>query len=350
MIFSPYLYFSFVLVCLFAILEVAKNFKHSLLLKTQFIGLLSFAGVVNLFLFKGSLSELELSVVRLLIDIMPMFVLNIALVLYAYKLPSWVFIVEGSAVLIGTFLILFTTNSPTSSFLLRTHTFNFYAVASTANKYMYSYRILLLGGYFLIFSGFIIKTTFFDYQKNQFYTPLRFWTTVMILIFLFFIFENTLPIHEYTKGVYSTHILPVFLALGVLYRPESINIPWYHYDLASGIKKVEISKDSFEIAFYSSKFYLKEKANIENLSIELDSDKIVVTAFIKKNTGLGFADLMNKSRVDYLVSLLKEGQHHEFTIEALAKMSGFGSRQTMYKAFAKFKKQSPTDFIESLNH
>jgi AraC-like DNA-binding protein len=59
---------------------------------------------------------------------------------------------------------------------------------------------------------------------------------------------------------------------------------------------------------------------------------------------------LNKSRVDYLVELLREGKHEEYTIEALAKMSGFGSRQTMYKAFAKFRNQSPTDFIDSLKH
>jgi AraC-like DNA-binding protein len=173
---------------------------------------------------------------------------------------------------------------------------------------------------------------------------------VCYLGFLLYIFENTLPIHAYTKGVYSTHVLPIYLLLGILYRPHSINAPWYQFDDLSDINKVEISKDNFEVAFYTSHFYLKEKASIENLSIDLDSNKIIVTAFIKKNTGLGFADLINKSRVDYLVELLREGKHEDYTIEALAKMSGFGSRQTMYKAFAKFRNQSPTDFIDSLKH
>ena len=179
---------------------------------------------------------------------------------------------------------------------------------------------------------------------------MRFWTSIMILGFLLYIFENTLPIHEYTKGVYSTHVLPIYLLLGILYRPHSINAPWYQFDDLSDINKVEISKDNFEIAFYTSEFYLKEKASIETLSVDLDSDKIIVTAFIKKNTGLGFADLINKSRVEHLVQQFRAGKHEEFTIEALAKMSGFGSRQTMYKAFAKFRHQSPTDFIDSLKH
>ena len=348
MSFAPYLYFSFVSIAIFSILEVAKNFRHSSLLKTQFIGLLTFASIVNLFLFKGHISELELSIVRLIIDIMPMFVINIALILYAYKIPAWIFIGEGFTALVGS-LLVYIYATPNTTYFIHTDAFQFYAVASTTNLYIKIFRILLLSAYFLFFCSFMIKTNFFEPHKNQFYAPLRFWTSLMILGFLLYIFENTLPIHEYTNGMYSTHILPVFLVLGVLYRPHSINAPWYHYDL-SDVNKVEISKDNFEIAFYTSHFYLKEKASIENLSIELDTNKIIVTAFIKQNTGLGFADLLNKSRIDYLVDLLKQGKHEEYTIEALAKMSGFGSRQTMYKAFAKFKKQSPTDFIDSLKH
>ena len=105
MSFAPYLYFSFVLVSIFLILEVTKNFKHSLLLKIQFIGALTFAIVINLFLFKGPLTEIELSIVTLVIDLMPMFVLNIALILYAYKIPAWVFIVEASVGIIGGVLV-----------------------------------------------------------------------------------------------------------------------------------------------------------------------------------------------------------------------------------------------------
>lgn len=348
MSFEPYLYFSFVFISVFSILEVTKNFKHSLLLKIQFVGLLTFASIINLFLFKGQLSGIELSIVRLLIDLMPIFVLNIALILYAYKIPTWIFFIECTTSIIGIALVFFNA-APTNTYLIDSETFHFYAVASTTNSVLQIFRVLILGGYMFIFLGFIFKTYYIDRKKNHFFTPLRFWTTIMILGFLLYIFENIFPIHLYTKGVYSTHILPVYMVLGILYRPQSINAPWYRYDL-SDVNKVEISKDNFEIAFYTSHFYLKEKASIENLSIDLDSNKIIVTAFIKKNTGLGFADLLNKSRVDYLVELLKQGKHEDYTIEALAKMSGFGSRQTMYKAFAKFKKQSPTDYIDSLKH
>ena len=349
MSFDPYLYFSFVLVSIFSILEVTKNFKHSVLLKTQFIGLLTFASAINLFLFKGPLTEVELSIVRLLIDLMPIFVLNIALILYAYKIPTWLFIVEIVAGIIGAVLVgLFTSNTPSN--FNHSESLNLYTIAATKNWYIKIFRMLLLSAYLLFFVGFITKSTFFEQQKNQFFKPLRFWIILMILGFVLYIVENTLPIHVYTKGVYSTHVLPIYLLLGILYRPQSINAAWYQFDDLSSINKVEISKDNFEIAFYASHFYLKEKASIENLSVDLDSNKIIVTAFIKKNTGLGFADLINKSRVDYLVELLREGKHEDYTIEALAKMSGFGSRQTMYKAFAKFRNQSPTDFIESLKH
>ena len=128
MSFSPHLYFSFVIVSIFAVLEVTKNFKHSLLLKIQFIGLLTFASVINLFLFKGSLTEIELSIVRLLIDLMPMFVLNIALLLYVYKIPSWLFITEIGVCIFGGGLVAFFTslalNNPDHS-----EGFYFYSIA-----------------------------------------------------------------------------------------------------------------------------------------------------------------------------------------------------------------------------
>ena len=166
MSFSPYLYFSFVFVSIFSILEITKNFKHSVLLKIQFIGLLTFASIVNLFLFKGRLSELELSIVRLLIDIMPMFVLNIALILYAYKIPTWVFIGEGITAVLGSVLVYMYATTNTTYFL-HTDAFQFYAVASTSNFYLKIFRKLLLATYSIFFCGFIVKTSFFEHQKKS---------------------------------------------------------------------------------------------------------------------------------------------------------------------------------------
>ena len=348
MSFAPYLYFSFVFIAVFSILEVAKNFKHSVLLKIQFILLLILASVVNVLLFKGQLSNIEISVVRLLLDCMPLLVLNTALILYAYQINTWVFIIEGLLVILGAVLVFIFGNVGVET-SASWAPFQFYTLASTSALPILIFRIGLLVLYTICFSLFILKTMFFHKQKTQFFGPLRIWTTLMILAFILYIIENALPVHTYTQGIYSTQILPIYVMLGILLRPKSINSPWYHYSL-SEVNKIELSKEKFEIAFYTNHFYLKEKASIENLSIDLDSNKIIVTAFIKQNTGLGFADLLNKSRVDYLVELLKQGKHEEYTIEALAKMAGFGSRQTMYKAFAKFKKQSPTDYIDALKH
>jgi AraC-like DNA-binding protein len=346
MSFAPYLYFSFIFIAIFSIVEVSKNFSHSVLLKIQFILLLVLPTVVNMLLFKGQLSNIEISIVRLLLDCMPFLVLNIVLILYVYQIAIWVFIVEGLLAIIGAVLVFFygKIGVANTEELMQ---FKFYTIASTNPLPILIYRIALLLLSAVCFILLFLKISFFEKQKTHFFGPLRIWTTLMILAFILYIIENTLPVHTYTHGIYSTQILPIYVMLGILLRPKSINSPWYQYTLG-GINKVELSKDDFEIAFYTNHFYLKDNASIENLAGQLDANKISVTAFIKKNTGLGFADLLNKSRVDYLVDLLKKRKHEEYTIEALAKMSGFGSRQTMYKAFAKFKKQSPTDFIDTL--
>jgi YesN/AraC family two-component response regulator len=63
---------------------------------------------------------------------------------------------------------------------------------------------------------------------------------------------------------------------------------------------------------------------------------------------LTFIDLVNKSRVDYFVDIIKLNDFSVFTIEALAHKSGFGSRQNLYKSFKKFHGGTPSDLIRSI--
>ena len=167
MSFAPYLYFSFVFIAVFSILEVAKNFSHSVLLKGQFIVLLVLGSVVNAFLFRGQLSNLEISVVRLILDSMPLLVLNIALILYAYQIATWVFIVEGLLVILGAVLVFLygdvgvETNADWVPF-------KFYTIASTSSIPLLIYRIGLHLLYFIFFIIFFLKISFLFFNLTNF--------------------------------------------------------------------------------------------------------------------------------------------------------------------------------------
>ena len=63
-----------------------------------------------------------------------------------------------------------------------------------------------------------------------------------------------------------------------------------------------------------------------------------------------FSNLVNKSRVDYFIELVRSPKYTNYSIDALAKEAGFNSRHHLYKPFRKFHGGTPSDFISSINN
>ena len=107
--------------------------------------------------------------------------------------------------------------------------------------------------------------------------------------------------------------------------------------------------EKFHQVFYEEHFFLNPAANLEGLAIALNFEKEDIVSFVAKQEELSFPDFLQKSRVDYLVELLKIKDNQAFTFDALAEMAGLGTRQAMYLAFKKVKNCSPTEFIHSIS-
>jgi YesN/AraC family two-component response regulator len=63
---------------------------------------------------------------------------------------------------------------------------------------------------------------------------------------------------------------------------------------------------------------------------------------------MNFSDLINKSRIDYFINLIKSQKYKDYTIDALSEMTGFGTRQTLYRNFKKFHGGKPTDLFRDM--
>jgi AraC-like DNA-binding protein len=107
--------------------------------------------------------------------------------------------------------------------------------------------------------------------------------------------------------------------------------------------------EKFHQVFYEEHFFLNPAANLEGLAIALNFDKEDIISFVAKQEAVSFPDFLQKSRVNYLVELLKIKDNQLFTFDALAEMAGLGTRQAMYLAFKKVKNCSPTEFIHSIS-
>jgi AraC-like DNA-binding protein len=69
-----------------------------------------------------------------------------------------------------------------------------------------------------------------------------------------------------------------------------------------------------------------------------------------KHYDMSFANLVNKSRVNYFIELVKSPKYKHYSIDALAIEAGFNSRHHLYKPFKKFHGGTPSDFIHSINN
>jgi AraC-like DNA-binding protein len=144
-----------------------------------------------------------------------------------------------------------------------------------------------------------------------------------------------------------------FYLLIILFRPKMMNQTDFKFSLIGIFKKLTAQVVPFNIfieVFFTEKYFLNSLATLEDLSQKTNVSPDTLNEFLILNYGIGYTDLVNKHRVDYFIALIKKGEFIQYTIEALAIQSGFGSRQSLQKAFKKFHGGTPSDFIGSIQH
>jgi len=92
----------------------------------------------------------------------------------------------------------------------------------------------------------------------------------------------------------------------------------------------------------SSETWRNPDTTIETLSEEIGTNRIYAARCIREHTGMAFNDYLNKKRVDYIASQLRENPLRDH--KSLYFDVGYRSRQTAYRNFVKFEGCSPTEY------
>jgi AraC-like DNA-binding protein len=176
---------------------------------------------------------------------------------------------------------------------------------------------------------------------------------MVIFTQLIFIAISTIFNFSNEYNTYIRILLGLALLLIILYRPNFINkngskisfgILFNRQDFSTEIKEVD-----FNYHFFTN-FYFKQKtADLQELSNILGVNKDILFKFIYFNYSMSFEELLNKSRVDYFVEIIKEPKYKNYTVEALALEVGFSSRQRFYQPFKKYHGGNPSDLIDIVN-
>ena len=211
-----------------------------------------------------------------------------------------------------------------------------------------------------IFTSFILVIDLYYkiYKKystnNLYFKQLIKWTFVLIIVFsitLIVFILNIIYAHLETLVYLTKGLAHITTLLYILYRPDFLNRTKLKVSLNDtfNFKSVQDLKLSeFTGHFFHKTYYLNSEANIKELAENIGTYEILLQDYIKEQYGMTFTELVNKSRVDYFVSLVNSKNYHHYTIEALSVMCGFNSRQNLQKAFKTYHGGTPSDLIKSV--
>jgi len=217
------------------------------------------------------------------------------------------------------------------------------------NKYVYR-SVFFITGLLLVNLFYFFKLLKSYNSENIYFKQLRFWTywfisTVFVtwLINQLFLFSY-IPKELVKIGVLICHFTFIML---IFYRPRFLNHSNLAIVLDGSFKNISksFSQDDFVKLFFIRIYYLNKSAELDDFCISNKINEEEVKDLIINFYKLSFSDLVNKSRVEYFINLIKTGDNAKLSLESLAQMSGFNSRQHLYKWFKKFHGGSPSDLL-----
>ena len=207
---------------------------------------------------------------------------------------------------------------------------------------------------FNLFCLYYIYNILFKFSfKNIYFKRVQVWTfsffmvivTQLVIIVFTMIFKIPSDFKSYITTVYALALL-----LTILYRPSFINkngskisfgFLFNRNDFSSDIKEVD-----FNFHFYTNLYYKNKTADITEFSNIMGVSKDIMFNYIYFTYSMSFDELVNKSRVEYFVEIIKESKYKNYTVEALAMEVGFNSRQRFYQPFKKYHGGNPSDLID----
>jgi len=211
---------------------------------------------------------------------------------------------------------------------------------------------------FNLFSLYYIYNILFKFSfKNIYIKKIQYWMLSFFMIISFqlmLIFLYTfLDIPNHFK-IFVSIVFSLVLVLIILYRPSFINKNGTKISLGYLFNqndfKTAINEIDFNFHFFTNFYYKNKKANIVEFSNLMKVDNDIIHNYIYFTYSMSFDELVNKSRVEHFVEMIKEPKYKNFTVEALAMEVGFSSRQRFYQPFKKYHGGNPSDLINILNN
>jgi AraC-like DNA-binding protein len=349
------LYFSLTVFSIIVLADLLIKFKRPLLLKLYFVALVLSVGLLSIFyssdsvlvlLFQMSLKSLIS--ITLLYIFFSLYIANLKWLIHVYSvfIISFILLLFYHIIHINGYNVFNLSFDEIGKLNFKGFKFPVYIFICRMLLHVSFFGIMLYVWYFI---NYRIK------QKNIYFDKIKIWSSVTIAIVILSLILNTyVPI--YKEKTILAHIISLFinynLLLLVFYRPGFLNRS--ALKIAFGEKfnqesTYDISTDDFIKEFFTNLYFTDSEASLENLAKKMGINSNDLYRFVYNNYSMSFNDLVNKNRVAYFLDIVHNEQYKNYTIDALAKVVGFSSRQHLYKPFKKFHGGNPSDIIDAIN-
>jgi len=265
----------------------------------------------------------------------------------SYAHPSWRFKTQTLLVLLIPFLF-FTEGC----LQLLNIPFGWYSLINDSLLYLDVWMALFfISG--ILFSGICVRDQLEFKRQKQGKRILKWFNLILLILYVTYA-----SIYVFIRKDYafwfecSLVILSEIFVFVLVYRVfafQSLNklvdTTKYHSESIPDRQRKEIL-EQLEKAMTDERLFLDQKLTLGKLSETLSVSQNKLSLLFADHYKTNFYAFVNKYRVMYVAELLKKDDASNYTISALAEMSGFNSKTTFYKVFKETFGCTPSDFIK----
>lgn len=205
----------------------------------------------------------------------------------------------------------------------------------------------------------------YEVQTKQVLNWLRDFTisiTISAISFVFFVVLMQMNNDSLINSIFS-NISSLMFAISffiitsyLLFRPSVLyGFPFVNYqEKKLNQKEVNLNGYESEIVritnyFKVKKPYIKNNLSINEVAMAIEIPARDVSFIINNHFQQRFSDFVNMHRIQHFINEVENGNLNKFTIEFIAKASGFSSITTFNRAFKKTYTISPSEYLQQLN-
>jgi AraC-like DNA-binding protein len=345
------LYFSVAFIAFIVFVDILVKFKNAPDLKFYFLLLTFSIGMVGLI---NALFAIDyVFYVSVFKSLFVFSALNILTTLY---FPKYKYRTLGFSLFILGFSILFMLLN--NKFISSTPFLDVLLVQSVDSHLNIELKPVLTLIRFFIISTITLHVLYFWYVvynksnlNNIYFTKIKQWTWYIMALMVFMLIAN-IAITFSDNRPFWINCLTVFMLFSVLLfvlkRPAFIDKSAKKVALGHKFNQevdVEIDEIRFHVCFNEQRYYTNNEASLEDFAGLLNVKTSILSQYVIDKFDLNFNDLINKYRVNYFFDIVQDQAFQNYTIDALAKLAGFNSRQHLNKPFKKFHGGNPSDLL-----